>query len=75
MGGGCDELDDQLILNAIRNGCLAGSYGYWALREPAAAAGLERLRRKHSAAASQLLTEYLARAASDGSGPSCVEDE
>jgi hypothetical protein len=66
--------DDPLILEAIRNACLAGSYGYWARREPAAAPGLDRMRRKHSAAATALLTEYLARIRKDA-GPSGIENE
>jgi len=66
--------DDPLILKAIFYACLAGSYGYWARREPAAAPGLDRMRRKHSAVAASLLSEFLARIRKDA-GPSGIENE
>lgn len=68
-----DELDDPLIIEAIRLAALAGGYGYWARREPDAARGLNRMRAKTSAACAELLTEILARGAANTSGPSDVE--
>ena len=64
--------DDSLIAQAIFHACLSGSYGYWARREPAAAPGLNRMRRKHSALAGALLTEFLARIRKDA-GPSGID--
>jgi len=60
--------DDPLILQAIRYGCLAGSCSYWARREPAAAPGLNRMRRKYRALGGALLAEIVARSKAGPSG-------
>jgi len=61
--------DDPVMLKAIRYGCLAGACSYWARREPAAAPGLNRMRRKYRALAGALLAEMVARSKA---GPSSV---
>jgi hypothetical protein len=70
MGDARDELDDDTIIEAIRAGVMAGSYGYWARKEPEAARGLNRMRAKESAASQAAITEFLARRCN--AGPSVV---
>ncbi len=69
-----DELDDQVVIEAIRAGAKAGGYSIGARQSPIHAATMDAMRRRFSAAATVLLGEFLARQGKPPAGPSPSRD-